>query len=165
MADEINLENLNTKAFFQRLQKGECFQDALGWSDELMNELYDCLKELNTLGRWDEAIDASTFLLTVNPFIGSFYVEAGYAYQNKQCLEEAISLYSLGTLHSVEDPQPFLYLVTCYQTLGDPENATKALESAILLIEQGPSQQWANLLPDLKETLSTLKEPHGSPSI
>lgn len=159
------LGSLDLKALFQSMQEGESFQEVLGWSDDRMNELYECLKELNAQQRWDDAIDASTFLLTINPFIGPFYVEAGFAYQNKNCIEEAISLYSLSLLHSVGDPQPLLYLVTCYQTLGDFENAIKSLESAIALIQEGPTRQWEGLLQDLQETLTILKDQHGSPSI
>ena len=159
------LTKLDTTTLFSNLQEGKCFQDVLGWSDTRMNDLYDCLKELNTQQRWDDAIDAATFLLSVNPYIGPFYLEAGFAYQNKQCIEEAISLYSLATLHNVDDPQAFLYLVTCYQTLGDSKNAIKSLESAIFLIQTGPTQRWAGLLDNLQETLTVLKETDGSPSL
>ena len=159
------LQTLDTTALFQNLEKGDSFQDVLGWSDTKMNDLYDCLKELNTRQRWDDAIDAATFLLTVNPFIGAFYVEAGFAYQNKECIEEAIAFYSLGSLHSVFDPEPFLYLVTCYQKLGDSENAIKSLECAISLIQKAPTDQWGGLLNDLLDTLTALKEPNGPPTL
>ena len=99
----------------------------------------------------------------INQALGCVYTEAGFAYHNKGMLPEAIEMYSMGAMNTAGNPQPFIYMVNCYQTLGDKENEIKSLECAILLIKTSEyAKPWEMLLDELEETLVTLKSENGT---
>lgn len=152
------LAKMGVQDLAESMAEGEVFQDILGWSDKQMEELLDCLRELNTQSRWEDAIDGANMLILANPYFGPAYTEAGFACQNLNRLEEAASLYAMGGMHTFGDVRPYLYLFACNRALGNRDAAIEALKLAIATAEIPELiDRWGPMIDDLHNTLKIVQ--------
>jgi len=110
--------------FIERLQKpsgfrdaiehGKSLQDIIGYSDELMQKLYQSALEVFHSKFYRESADGFLFLTTLNPYVYAYWMGLGMSQQHLEEYEQAILAYECATSADPDAPQPHFYLAACH---------------------------------------------------
>ena len=86
-------------------------------------------------GHWTEAADIFRLLCTRRPLDSRFWFGLGAALQEGGSYIDALHSWAMAALLKTEDPYPHFHAAECYFSLGDGQEAAKALKEAALKIE------------------------------
>lgn len=100
-------------------------------------------------GHWTEAADIFRLLCTRRPLESRFWFGLGAALQEGASFFDALHAWAMAALLKKEDPYPHFHAAECCFSLGQYEDAVKALEEALSKIETNHP---------LAEKISLLKE-------
>ena len=78
-------------------------QDIMGWSNDVVLDMYDAAVSIAKKQQWEEAEKAFLFLVTVNPFVSSFWTGYGSVAKQLSKFEEALMAYKMAILYAPEN--------------------------------------------------------------
>lgn len=143
-------EKLQHPESFQQHIEGKSFQEILEFSDEQMEVFYNQASNLYQHHHFQEAIQAFTFLTTLNPFVVNFWIGLGMAEQRIEEYGNALLAYAMAMMVDSKNPLPHYQTALCYRALMQPEDALGYLELALLHCK---GEEWAHV----KERATLLK--------
>jgi len=134
--DELNIPD----DILEQLQKpddlmkfiddGRSLQEIIGYSDSLMEDLYQAACEVFREGKHEEAQDGFLFLTTLNPYVYAYWLGLAMTHQLLEEYEQAIVAYESASKIESEAPMPCYYLAGCYLLLNRLAEAQKAIDLA-----------------------------------
>lgn len=131
------LQQLADKTYVcKALQAGQVGQAIFGYSDEEMALLYLKAHHFLEEKQGEKAVDAFTFLVTLNPLHYEYWMGLGVALQMIHDYEPAIDAYEMAAIYNVEHPLPYLYLGKCLFAIHDRKSALQAFDLAIAYAEE-----------------------------
>ncbi len=86
-------------------------------------------------GHWTEAADVFRLLCTRRPLDPRFWFGLGASLQEGGSYFDALHAWAMASLLKKEDPYPHFHAAECYFSLGDAQEAAKALDEAFIKIE------------------------------
>lgn len=104
-------------------------------SDEEVESFYLYGYSHYNSGDWAEAADIFRLLCTRRPLDARFWFGLGAALQEGSSYLDALHAWAMVALLKKEDPFPHFHAAECYFSLGEHEEAGKALQEASLKIE------------------------------
>ena len=125
-----NMEGFLEDFIPNKLFKEETFQKAFEVSEQEMDGLYQEAYFLYQKKEFKKAAHVFRALIILNPFRPHYWLGLGGSLQLLKDYEKALQAYGVLVFLSPEDPAPHLHAYECYQALGIPEEAQKALEEA-----------------------------------
>ena len=148
---------INSEEMFDKVLEGETFQGYLEWSDDFMTQLHDLASQMIEDGLYEDALDAFTFLSSINPYCSAFYSQTAYIYSLQKKYKEAIECCSVALSVGLGDPFPYIQASLCYRELDDIDSAKESLELAIKMIQEDPlATPYTHLIDPLKEGIKDL---------
>jgi type III secretion system low calcium response chaperone LcrH/SycD len=144
---EAALERLKDPAIIQRfIDEDQCFQDVVGFEQEVMDEFYRVAHRIFQEGRYYEAADAFVFLTTLNPYVYEYWLGLGMAEQLTEDYPSSLTAYAMAIANDDSNPLPYYHSAHCYYQMDDKEKALASLE---LAIEQARRDEiYANILAE-----------------
>lgn len=131
LSDKVKAK-LKDKAWIrEELARGKSVQEILGFSAEAMEAFYHVALKLIENQRYKDSIDAFSFLSTLNPERGDYWMGLGIAAQLSQDFDTAINAYELAAYCDMENPAPYFYLAKCLFAIHDRKSALDAILLAI----------------------------------
>ena len=130
--DDVKEKLQNPDVFEQHITEGKPLQEILEFSDETIEIFYQQANALYQNHNYIEAIEAFTFLTTINPFIVNFWIGLGMSEQRLEEYGNAFLAYSMAMMVDASNPMPHYQTALCYRALMQPENALESLELALL---------------------------------
>jgi type III secretion system low calcium response chaperone LcrH/SycD len=98
-------------------------------------------------GHWTEAADIFRLLCTRRPLDPRFWFGLGASLQEGSSYFDALHAWAMAALLKKEDPYPHFHAAECYFSLGQHEEAAKALKEATLKMETNhPLEERVSLL-------------------
>ena len=119
---------------------GKTFQEILGYSEGAMVGFYASAKNLFEQQRYDEAIDAFTFLSTLNPHVPAYWMGLGMSEQLLGLHEKALIAYKMLAVLQPGNPVLHYHTASCHHALKDKQKTIAALETAIETADEDPMQ-------------------------
>ena len=105
--------------FRDAIEHGKSLQEIIGYSDEVMQKLYELALEVFHKGRFREAADGFLFLTTLNPYVYAYWMGLGMSQQSLEEYEQAMLAYECATSADSTAPQPHYYLAACHLLMGE----------------------------------------------
>ncbi len=109
------------------LLSSETLQIAFGVTHDEMEELYGEAYGFYEQEAYVKAADVFRWLVLLNPFISKYWMGLGACQQLLGLFEKALHSYAVAALLDSLSPYPHFYAFECYEALGDPNEAAKAL--------------------------------------
>jgi type III secretion system low calcium response chaperone LcrH/SycD len=125
---------------------------AKSWSPEEEDTLYAAAYGLYEQGAYARAAEMFTQLVHGSPFTEVYWRGLASSRQMEERYQEALRAWCLTALLAEHDPLPHFHAAECLLSLGDREEALKALHAA---------EDKAYDRPELLSTISVLKEAHA----
>lgn len=135
LADE-KLAKITFKRVIESFSEGKCYQEILGISDHLMQQLYDIALEYLEDRHYDEAADCFLFLIALNPFESNLWLKAGNAEHARGHFDEALEAYSMAMFCDADDPFPHFYSAKIYAEQKEKHRAHECLDICEKLIHE-----------------------------
>ncbi len=110
-------------------------QEMCAISDATIEALYQAAKCIYEKQHYEEAVDAFTFLTTINGKKYVFWLALGNSEYFCQNYEAALQAYRVGGELNPADPTYPLYAAACYEAMSDFDNALGALENTLNIID------------------------------
>jgi type III secretion system low calcium response chaperone LcrH/SycD len=121
----------NKKLLKKELSEGKTPQEIMGFSDETMAKFYGAAYKLFEHQRYQEAMNAFVFLVTLNSYNADYWLGLGMASQITGDHEMAIDAYEMAAICTLDNPVPYFYLAKCLFAIHDRESALQALSLAL----------------------------------
>lgn len=123
--------------------EGKTMQDVVGYTDEMMLELYDVAVDLSKQKHHDDSIAAFVFLTTINPKVAAFWIGKGvshiHAHQNAEA--EMAFLKALDVHPS--DVNGYLFAIKFYLDQNNKAQAEEVLEGGLKKAQESDDpEQW-----------------------
>ena len=128
--DDIVARLQKPEQFRDAIHDGKSLQEMIGYSDELMQKLYESALEVFNEKRYREAADGFLFLTTLNPYVYAYWLGLGMSEQLLEEYEQAILAYECASSCETQNPAPHYYLAACHLLLNEKEEARLHLEAA-----------------------------------
>jgi type III secretion system low calcium response chaperone LcrH/SycD len=123
------IENLKTPEVIRKyIDQGKSLQEIIGYSDAVMDELYQSACTVFRTGHFQEAQDGFLFLTTLNPYVYAYWLGLAMSYQHLEEYEQAILAYECAIAIDQEQPVPYFFCGVCHQLLGEKSKALIHLE-------------------------------------
>lgn len=135
---EDKLQKIHFKQVIDALVKGNTYQDLLGISDEVMQELYLIACSYLEDKYYSEAADCFLFLVALNPLEPNLWIKCGLAERQLNNEDAALEAFSMAMLCDADDPFPHLYSAEIYLGLKRFEEAQGCLNACQSLIDEHP---------------------------
>ena len=110
------------------IEEGKSLQEIIGYTDELMEQLYKAAYEVFQEGRYKDAQDGFLFLTTLNPYVYAYWLGLAMSYQLMEEYEQAILAYECASSVESETPLPYYYLAGCHLYLNEYDEAQESLD-------------------------------------
>lgn len=130
MPDELLIELEKPDMLKKFLESGKSLQEIIGYSDELMEELYQSAAQVFEEGRYQESQDGFLFLTTINPYVYAYWIGLAMSYQLLEEYEEAILAYESAITIDTESPLPHYYKAACHLLINEVQEARAAIDIA-----------------------------------
>lgn len=111
------------------IEEGKSLQEIIGYTDELMEQLYKAAYEVFQEGRYHDAQDGFLFLTTLNPYVYAYWLGLAMSYQLMEEYEQAILAYECASNVESETPLPYYYMAGCHLYLNEYDAAQVALDA------------------------------------
>lgn len=128
--DEVLKRIQQPELFKDDIDQGKSLQEILGYSDEVMDKLYQVAHNLFEENRYHQALDAFLFLSTMNPFVYAYWLGLGMVYQVLEEYEQALLCYECAHKIEMEEPLPLFHMASCNFLLNDMQKAKSFLKDA-----------------------------------
>ena len=149
------IQRLRDRAAVGRtLSEGESLQKLLGFSDETMEKFYGAARRIFLQRRWEDAINAFTFLTTINPLRHVYWLGLAMSQQESKQYEDAVINYGMAILTQPENPVPHFYMAKCYFALEDQSSAEACLN---LASEHAKEEGFLKAIEEAQRFLKNLK--------
>ncbi|MEX1013052.1 MAG: SycD/LcrH family type III secretion system chaperone [Waddliaceae bacterium] len=146
----------NRAALKKEISSGKTAQEILGFTDSAMDAFYRAAETLLNGRRYDDALNAFLFLITMNPHHHDYWIGLGMSVQMVGDYQSALDAYEIAAMYEVENPIPYFQLAKCFMELHDRENTREAF---LLVIEYaGDSKKYASLKKEAKKALKLLDD-------
>lgn len=124
------------EVLMQHLEDGKPLQDLFGFTDETTVEFYEAAKNILEQKRFVDAINAFTFLTTINPYISDFWLGLGMAQQNNEDYDPAIFSYSVAFTLDGRKIFPYVIAAQCCIEHKDYDRALEIIDQAAQYAEE-----------------------------
>jgi hypothetical protein len=125
----------------EHLESGKPLQEIFGFSNETTVEFYEAAKNILEQKRYEDAIDAFTFLTTINPYMADFWMGLGMAQQNNNEHDAALFSYSIGYTLEGGVIFPYVLAAQCCMEIRDFERALEVIGNAETYAEENADKQ------------------------
>lgn len=122
----------------EEMAKGRNMQSIVGWSDEIILDMYDAAVRISSRQEYEKAADAFLFLTALNPGIASFWIGSGLCLQKQGRYDEALYVFRCGLVHTCDDWAMYAHTVRCCLEMKQYEDAINTLDLAIHLAKVDP---------------------------
>jgi len=140
--DEDCIEKINdSDVLMEYIKEGRPLQQLFGFSNETTVEFYEAAKSILEQNRYEDAINAFTFLTTLNPYISDFWLGLGMAHQQNNDFDKAIYAYSVGFKLKGGKIFPYSLAAQCCMEIKDYEQALKIMEQAEIYAEEHAEEE------------------------
>lgn len=116
--------------------KSDYFKELYGISDEVLDAYYNAALKLMYDNRWEEAVDAFTFLIYLSSTIQRFWMGLGISLQTLKKFTEALQVYQVAEVLDPLDPFVHANSFQCCMALGDVELGKEYLRLALEYCDQ-----------------------------
>jgi len=135
-------------------------KEALGFSSELIDEIYDYGFHLFQSGKFKEALPVFFLLQQLDTADPRFIFAVAATHHHLKNYEEAAGHYMLYEILDSTNPLPYYHMYDCFTKLGDSYLAINALKVAKNLTENNP--RYAELQGKIDLELKRLKSLESS---
>lgn len=136
------LEHLqNKKRLLKELLAGKSIQEIWGFSESKMAKFYKSAYLLLSEQKFEEAVDAFVFLVTISPTHSEYWMGLGTALEFCHNYEEAIDAFEIAAIFNLYNPWPYFYLGKCLFAIHDRKGAKQAIELAIEYAKEDEAYQ------------------------
>ena len=125
----------------RHIENGDSLQTILGYSDKLMEQMYQAAKDVFTEKRYSEAQEAFLFLTTLNPYVYAYWLGLAMSYQLIEEYEQAILAYDCASKVEPETPLPYYYKAGCHNLLNEIDAAKVVIEQAFERAKDNPNYE------------------------
>lgn len=151
---EEGLDNLKTPEVVRKyIDQGKSLQEIIGYSDDVMDELYQSACMVFKEGHFQEAQDGFLFLTTLNPYVYAYWLGLAMSYQHLEEYEQAILAYECAIAIHQEKPAPYFFVGVCHQLIGETQQALSNLDKAKLRCKEEDK----DLKAKIEHTIQRLK--------
>jgi tetratricopeptide (TPR) repeat protein len=140
-----------------RIIGGSSWREALDISSELTSSLYVCAKSIFEQGLFEEAMNCFTFLSWFDAKQYDHWIGLGHSAYHSESYQTAIDAYAVAALCSPEASWPYIYSASCWEAIGDVEQASAALFEGLQKEQRSP-QPHQELLKSLEKKLNDYKK-------
>jgi len=105
-------------------------QDIVGYTDEMMGQLYEVARGLFERQQYEEASEAFFFLSTLNASVYAYWLGLGMADQLQGEAEAALVAYGMASVVAPGEPLAHYHAAHCHREVGDEGEAARAMEYA-----------------------------------
>jgi len=152
---EDAIERINDKEILMKqLEEGKPLQELFGFTNEVTVEFYETAKNILEQKRFEDAINAFTFLTTLNPYISDFWLGLGMAQQRNNNYDEALFSYSVGFTLEGRKIFPYILAAQCCMEVKDFERAHEVIDMAAKYADEQAEEEDTK---QLKEDAITAK--------
>ena len=151
-------ENLDKyeEALKKVFEEGLAPKEALGFSDELVEQMYTYAESLYSTGNYKKALDTFIFLKQLDPSDQRFWMGVAASFHKMKNYDMAIVYYfSLVNLDR-EDPLPYYYLSDCFESQGNEIGACMVLNGFINRAKN--NTKYSAMVERAKATLEKLEK-------
>ncbi|MDB6081815.1 MAG: sycD7 [Chlamydiia bacterium] len=110
------------------IDSGKSLQEMIGYSDELMEELYQSASQVFEEGRYQESQDGFLFLTTLNPYVYAYWIGLAMSYQLLEEYEQALLAYECAAALDPESPLPYYYQAACHLLMNEAALAQASID-------------------------------------
>jgi type III secretion system low calcium response chaperone LcrH/SycD len=136
------------------LCEGGTFQDAFGFTDDVMRAKYEIAYDYYQKKEYEQAISAFSYLTNLNPYIHKYWQALAAAQVRCKFWLDAINSYNAAALIEPNDPNPQLYSGHCFLELNQINEAIEAFKATIRIASRNhlyreieeKAQEWLNKL-------------------
>jgi tetratricopeptide (TPR) repeat protein len=114
-----------------RVVSGETWREALRLPRDTLDLLYTGARAVFEDGRFQEAINCFAFLSWFDARQYDFWMALGHSQFHCALHDNAISSYGVAAICLPEESWPHIYSATCYEALGDFEQASRCLQQGL----------------------------------
>jgi type III secretion system low calcium response chaperone LcrH/SycD len=136
----------------EHASKPDFFQQAFSISDDLIQIYYSAACKLMIEKRWEDAVDAFTFLTFISPYTHNFWMGLGMSNQSLEKYEEARNAYLMAQAIDFSDPYSHANSFQCSAALNDKEAANEMLNFALEAC--GDKEEYSELKKNLLKYVS-----------
>lgn len=137
--------------------QGQSLQHVIGYSDEMMLDIYDRAVELSESCHYEESIHAFAFLTVINPRVVAFWIGKGVAHLNHCQVEEGAKAFETAFEVDPSDIRIYEYLIKLHLGTQQKEHALEVLERGRTLSREASDQERWNafntLAPELERVI------------
>lgn len=145
----------NSEVLREHLEKGDTFQEIIGYSSEKMEDFYRIAYNLFQKQEYAKAADAFIFLTTLNPNVHNYWLGLGMSEQLLGNYQSALMSYAMGILTNIHHPLPHYHSATCYRAMRDKNSAIQSLKMAIECA--GEKKEYQSIRNQSSEALKALE--------
>lgn len=116
-----------TKQVTKQIQEGATVKEALGLTDENLEQVYAVAYTRYQQGAYQDAAALFRYLVSLDPNTYKFVLGLAAAHHKLHQYQPAANLYVLASLRAPSDPVPYFHVADCYIRLEDTEMARSAL--------------------------------------
>lgn len=129
MKDEIKELMGDLKTWKEQLIEQRKLQALCGYSNNVLLNFYEMATRFFDEKKYDDALNAFTFLCMLNPAVSSFWIGQALTFEAKQDYTKAIEAFEKGVKAEPLDFDPFLGMIRCSQELKDYHKVRDLLEA------------------------------------
>lgn len=145
-----------------RVVSGETWREALRLPRETLDLLYKGAKTVFEDGRFQEAINCFAFLSWFDARQYDFWMALGHSQFHCALHDNAISSYGVAAICLPDESWPYIYSATCYEALGDFEQASRCLRQGLGL-EKNKSASDRGLVLAIEKKIEQYQRGNGTP--
>lgn len=166
--DLMSIENQLTKAFrsilspipftraILKITSGSSWRESLHISKQTVDWLYKAAKTLFDEGKYQEAIDAFSFLSWLDSSQYDFWMALGHSCFRSCNYEQAINAYKAASSTIHQEGLPHIYAASCYEALGDRDQSCSCLKEGLTL-EKGKEHPNQDLIFSIEQKIEQYK--------
>jgi len=130
--EDIGDKLSDPELFREQIKKGMTLQEILELTDEQLEMFYQAASTLYNENRLIEAVEAFTFLTTLNPMVANFWLGLGMAEQRIEEHGNALLAFAMAMMADDKSPLPHYQTALSYRALGEKSSALGAIELTLL---------------------------------
>lgn len=131
------MEKMAANILYKMGHEGKTLKEAVGVSDDLLEQLYALAYSFYDQGKYTEALQLFHFITSVEPKLYRYVLGLAACYHQLGDYENA-SIGFFMALNLEENPIPAYYIADCFLKVNDYLSADNFLELSILLSDSKP---------------------------
>lgn len=127
--------------------------EVFNFSKEAVHEFYQTSRSLFEQKRFQDALNAFTFLVYLNPNCSTYWFGLGMSAQMEHEWTQALQCYIIVRKFEPLNMKNWVFMCRCYKELGDLESAELAIEDAIQIFSEAGEKQALLQLKEIKKQI------------